>query len=135
VPLDAEKLPHQAEPLGGLLALLGALFDEDMRAVYVRGGLVSYESLLAGPFLYVPHDCVVPGALTVGDLGDVAAALAPRPLWLGELVDGVNQRVAKDTMKKALAGVQAAYTSARAAEQLRLGGEDLAGWMAKQLRR
>jgi cephalosporin-C deacetylase-like acetyl esterase len=135
VPLDTEKLPHQAEPLGGLLALLGALFDEDVRGVCVRGGLVSYESLLRGHFLYVPHDCVVPGALTVGDLGDVAAVLAPRPLWLGELVDGVNRRVSADTVQQALASARTAYRTARATEQLRLGDDDLAGWMIKQLRR
>src|SRR5258708_6300980 len=39
VPLDADRLPEQAEPLGGLLALFGALFDDDICAVYARGGL------------------------------------------------------------------------------------------------
>ena len=54
-------MPDQAEPLGGLLALLGGLFEDDVRAVAVRGGLVSYASLLDSPFFYVPHDAVVPG--------------------------------------------------------------------------
>src|SRR5262249_23523858 len=58
VPLDAEKFPDQAEPMGGLVGLLGALFEEDVRAVATRGGLVSYQSLLKSPFLYVPHDAV-----------------------------------------------------------------------------
>ena len=135
VPLGIDKLPHQAEPLGGLLALLGALFDEQVRAVCVRGGLVSYESLLQGQFLYVPHDCVVPRALTVGDLGDVAAALAPRPLGLGELVDGVNRRVSSDTAKKALAAALAAYQQAGAPKALQLGEEPLARWMLARLQK
>ena len=42
VPLDAAKMPDLAEPGCCLLALLGALFEEDVRAVYGRGGLVSY---------------------------------------------------------------------------------------------
>src|SRR5262249_33191361 len=79
VPLDANRLPDPAEPLGGLLSLLSALFDEDIRAVYARGGLASFRSLLDSPFCYVPHDAIIPGALTAGDMNDVAAALAPRP--------------------------------------------------------
>ncbi|HEX5272284.1 MAG TPA: acetylxylan esterase [Gemmataceae bacterium] len=93
VPLDAEKQPDLAEPLGGLLALFGALYEGDVKAVYVRGGLDGYRSVLRSPFVYVPHDIIVPGALTAGDLGDVAAALAPRPLRQEGLVDGQNRRV------------------------------------------
>jgi hypothetical protein len=37
VPLDVDPFPHLAEPLGGLLACFGALFEDDDRAVYVRG--------------------------------------------------------------------------------------------------
>src|SRR5262249_30231461 len=94
VPLDADPFPHFAEPLGGLLALLGGLFEESVRAVYVRGGLASYGALLESPFLYVPHDAIVPGAVAVGDLGQVASALAPRPIRLEGLVDGRNRPVA-----------------------------------------
>jgi hypothetical protein len=50
VPLDADPFPHQAEPLGGLLALFTALFEDGVRAVYVRGDLIGFESLLRGPF-------------------------------------------------------------------------------------
>ncbi len=91
VPLDADEFPDLAEPLGGTLALFGALFEDDVRAVHARGGLTGYQALLQCPFCYVPHDCIVPAALTAGDLCDVAAALAPRPLWLQGLVDGINR--------------------------------------------
>jgi hypothetical protein len=134
VPLDADKLPHQAEPLGGLLALLGALFDEDVRAVCVTGGLVSFASLLESPFLYVPHDVVVPGALTAGDLGDVAAALAPRPLRMGSLVDGQNRRVPADAAKKALAEALTAYRTADVAANIEVREEATAAWMLEKLR-
>ena len=93
VPLGVDEFPDLAEPLGGLLALFGGLFEDGVRAVYVRGGLTGYHSLLQSPFCYVPHDVVVPGALTAGDLCDVAAALAPRPLRLEGLVDGLNREV------------------------------------------
>src|SRR5207302_2413731 len=39
VPLDADPFPTAAEPLGGLLALLGTLHEDGVRAVYVHGGL------------------------------------------------------------------------------------------------
>src|SRR5262249_22748443 len=82
VPLDAQRLPQQSEPLGGLLALLGALFEKEVWAVSVEGGLVGYLSLLQGPFCYVPHDALVPDVFAAGDLCDLAAALAPRALRL-----------------------------------------------------
>src|SRR5262249_16295770 len=63
VPWDAPKTPHPAEPLGGLLALLGGLFDDGVAGVYVHGGLVNYLSMPDGPFCYVAPDTVVPGAL------------------------------------------------------------------------
>jgi hypothetical protein len=77
VPLDVDQ-PPQAEPMGGLVVLLAALGDKKIHAVYVRGGLVSFQSLLQSPFLHVPHDALLPGVLAAGDLPDVVAALAPR---------------------------------------------------------
>ena len=109
VPLDADKLPGQAEPLGQVLALFGALYEPDVKAVYARGGLAGYQMLLHGYFCYVPHDAVVPGALTAGDLGDVAALLAPRPVRLEGLVDGLNRRVSDEALAKAFEPTHAAY--------------------------
>ncbi len=109
VPLDAEKLPGQAEPLGELLALFGALFEPDVKAIYARGGLAGYQMLLHGYFCYVPHDAVVPGALTAGDLGDVAALLAPQPVRLEGLVDGLNRIVSNETLAKVFEPTHAAY--------------------------
>src|SRR5262249_2607613 len=118
VPWDAEKLPAQAEPLGGLLALLGALFEEQIAAVYVHGGLVNYITLLAGPFCYVPHDVIVPGAVPAGDLRYVAAALAPRPLRLQNLVDGRNRKPWVDIAADALEPAPTVYRAEGAAQRL-----------------
>jgi hypothetical protein len=120
VPLDAEKLPAQAEPLGGLLALFGALFEKDVRVVYVQGGLTGYQALLQGPFCYVPHDATVPGALTEGDLCDLAAALAPRPVRMEGLVDGLNQQVPGDRLTETFAPTRRAYQVLKAEARLQL---------------
>jgi hypothetical protein len=84
---------RQAEPLGGVLALLGALFEDLVAAVAVRRGLIGYLSLLDDPFIYVPSDAIVPDSAACGDLSDIAAALAPRPVLFG-LVDGRNVEAA-----------------------------------------
>ncbi|HMF19258.1 MAG TPA: hypothetical protein VKE98_18775, partial [Gemmataceae bacterium] len=139
VPLDAAKLPAQSEPLGGLLALFGALYEPDIKAVYARGGLAGYQSILQSPFCYVPHDAVLPGALTAGDLCDVAAALAPRPLRLEGLVDGLDQQVSDKALQQTYEPALAAYRTADAAKRLNvqreaLSQKQLAEWFVTQLK-
>jgi hypothetical protein len=138
VPLGVDDFPDLAEPLGGLLALFGALFEDGVRAVSVRGGLTGYHPLLQSPFCYVPHDALVPGALTAGDLCDVAAALAPRPLRLEGLVDGLNREVASDVLARTQGPVLAAYRALGAEPRLQLGGAEAVGpaarWISRQLR-
>lgn len=102
-PHDAEMLPRQSEPLGGLLALLGGLYEDDIGAVAVQGGLAGFDSLLQSPFCYVPHDAIVPGAIAAGDLSTVTETLSPRPVRLEGLVDGLNRRVSAAAPATALA--------------------------------
>jgi cephalosporin-C deacetylase-like acetyl esterase len=130
------EIQNQAEPLGGLLALLGSLYEENVHAVAVRGGLAAYVSILEGAFVYVPNDIIVPGILEVGDVADVAAALAPRPLLLEGLVDGRNQMLAEAELRDRMAGVRQSY-SASASNLLIRSTEkapDLAHWLVGQLR-
>jgi hypothetical protein len=137
VPPDASHQPETAEPLGGLLALLAGLFEDDLRAVYIRRGLVGYRSLLDSPFVYVPHDALVPGAIPAGDLCEVAAALAPCPLRLEQLVDGLDRAVSADTLRSTFAPTLAAYRAAAAADHFQLAVEPQelpsARWLLAQL--
>jgi hypothetical protein len=138
VPHGSDNRPHQPEPLGGLLAMLGALFDDDIRAVQVRGGLSSYQSALQGPCCYLPHDAAVPGVLTVGDLPELTAALAPRPLRLEALVDGLNRPVAGESLAAVLKPVRAGYSAAKADDRLQIVAtgskvESPDQWLVRQL--
>ena len=137
VPLGVEEFPDLAEPLGGLLALFGGLFEDGVRAVVVRGGLTGYHPLLQSPFCYVPHDVEVPGALTAGDLCDVAAALAPRPLRLEGLVDGLNREVPAEALAQTQGPALAAYRALGAEPRIQLGRaevrEPAARWILRQL--
>lgn len=133
--IGEETPPSQSEPLGGLLALFAALYEEDVRAVAARGTLAGYVSLLGDRYCYVPHDAVVPGALTAGDLCDVAAALAPRPLRLEGLVDGRNVRLPLPEIERRFEPALRAYK--QSPERLRLAAEpadDLAAWLAQTLK-
>lgn len=142
VPLDAEKQPRLTEPLGHLLALLAGLYEPDLAAVVsARGGLVSLASLLESPFPCVPHDVLVPGALLAGDLDDLSAAIVPRPMWLGGLVDHHNhpaeppgqegqRSLLPRTIKAARAGA-AMHFVIRPDDQ---PGPDLTAWMIERLK-
>jgi dienelactone hydrolase len=134
-PSDSDVELHKAEPMGALLALLAALFEEDMVAVVARRGLVGFASMLASHFHYVPHDVLVPGLLKTGDISDVAAALAPRPLCLEGLVDGRNRVVMQPQLNCWLAPVQQAY--AAHLDRLRISScmnEGVAAWLTTALR-
>ena len=51
-------------PAQPLHAYADAYREDPVKAVYAQGGLAGYQSVLQSPFLYVPHDALVPGALT-----------------------------------------------------------------------
>jgi hypothetical protein len=138
-PLLGEEEPSRpegipSEPLGGMLALFGALFEKGIAAVAARGTLAGYLSVLGDVYCYVPHDAIVPGALAAGDLCDVAAALAPCPLRIEGLVDGRNCRLQNAEVQRFFEPTFHAYREAE--EALMLCAEpagDLAAWLLHSL--
>jgi dienelactone hydrolase len=95
VPQDAPETPAIAEPGGALLALLAALYEDGVKAVYARGGLGDYDRLLSSAYLYAPHESVVPGAILASDVAILSRGLAPRAVRLDARVTGLNQLVAE----------------------------------------
>ncbi len=91
---------RQAEPLGSFLAILTALYEENVNAVACRGGLISFSSVLEDNFCEIPQDVIVPGFLEVTDLEGMVSTIAPRPVLLAELVNGLNKKVPLSVMKK-----------------------------------
>jgi hypothetical protein len=136
VPRDSDDdLPPQAEPLGGLLALLVALYEAPVRAVYARGGLVTFRSVLQGHLVLIPHDMVVPAVLTAGDLPDLAALLAPCPIQLAGLVDGLNRPVEHARLREAYRVADDAYAAQHASDALIVlpGGSPPGEWLLRRL--
>lgn len=137
VPYTEARRPTQSEPLGGLLALLGALYEDDVRAVLVRGGLSDYHSVLDAPFTYLPFDAVVPGVLAVGDLPDLAGTLAPRPCRIEGSVDGTNRRVPADRLARTYSPTAAVYKVAGQPSRLLVESKiapPIADWLTAALR-
>lgn len=93
VPHTAENRPRSPEPLGGLLALLAALYEPEVRGVYAHRGLASYASALRDPGCFLPHDVVIPGAMVAGDVVVLVRGLAAREVVLHESVDSLNRLV------------------------------------------
>jgi hypothetical protein len=81
---------------------------------------------------------MIPGALATGDLCDVAAALAPRPLRLEGLVDGQNRLLSADALRETYATAHEAYRLVKRDRRLVLdskavSGKEVARWLQQQL--
>jgi hypothetical protein len=134
VPHNVDGGPRESEPLGALLALLGGLFEDNLRAVYAAGGLNNYHGVLTHFAVLIPHDSSVPGALTAGDLCDLAGGLAPQPLRLEALVDHLNRGVSLSEMQRAYAPAMQAYAAAPRAISFAETRSSPAAWLVQQLR-
>lgn len=95
VPHAIDSRPTLVEPTGQLLALLAALFDDDVRWVLACGGLTSFQSVLDRPTVHVPQDALIPDFLTLGDVSDLAQLLPRDSVRLAALRTSGNQAVSE----------------------------------------
>lgn len=132
VPYDNNvKLPRQSEPMGGTLALLGGrIGGTRVKGIYVRGGLVSFASLLDSPFCYFPHDAVIPGSVVYDntDIRNLASYYGQKSLRMEGLVDGLNRRVDQQTLEKTF-GISATVRAEPSSDV------EVAAWLAAQFKK
>ena len=130
------EIQQQGEPLGGLLAVLGALYTPNVRVIAVRNGLAAYASILDSAFDYIPADVIVPGFLEVGDLADVEATLAPTPMLLEDPIDARDRLVPERELKSQLLPLYEAYskTSANLSVRSGDGASQISEWLASRLK-
>ncbi|MGH9665258.1 MAG: alpha/beta hydrolase family protein, partial [Bryobacteraceae bacterium] len=121
---------YTSEPLGGVLVLVTALYEDDVRAIVASRGLISYVSVLKDRFAYVPQDVIVPGILESADIPDIVAALRPRGVRIESAVDGRNRALTRAEMEEELGAVHEAPSTVMTVEHP--GGPDTAAWMAAQ---
>jgi hypothetical protein len=129
------NVQFQADPMGAHLALLAGLFEPEITAIAVRGGLSGYLAVEASPFTYTPMDVVVPGILQVGDVADIASAIAPHPLLVEAIVDGRNIRLDDQGAAAALGPAAERYESLNRRSMLlvRSEPESPATWLVERL--
>lgn len=98
--------------------LHAALLDPALRWLVLVRPLVSYRSVVLNRHYTVPFWSAVPNVLDGYDLPDLAAALAPRKLWMLEIQDQLERRAPRETVEAELSVVRAAYERAGAGTQL-----------------
>ena len=143
VPRRIDGEPAQSEPGGMLLSLLAAVYDEQLAAVSVSGGVLSFVDVLRHSRVQIPHDVVIPGLLNVADVVDLLQVCSRQPVRLSNLVDAGNRAIpAKSAIAQlhasGLKAVDTAGGRSASAESSRLTvaneGDETVVWLLEQLR-
>ncbi len=96
------------------VVLHAAALNFRVKAVTIDGGLVSWENVVRTPISHNQLANVVPGALKVYDLPDLATSIAPRPLTIRNPVDAAGKPLSKEAAEEVYKGVREAYKKANA---------------------
>jgi cephalosporin-C deacetylase-like acetyl esterase len=80
----------------GPVALHAAALDRRVSKLTLEKSLISWQNVVETPISYNQFTNVVPGALRVYDLPDLAAMIAPRPLTIREAVDALGRPVGRE---------------------------------------
>jgi hypothetical protein len=102
----------------GVDLLHAAALDSRFTGVIIEEGMVSYQAIARTPIHYDIYDLTLPGILAKYDLPDLIAALAPRPVWLVNLMSPVNKAVFRNEVESTYEYSVSAYAAAGAASKL-----------------
>jgi dienelactone hydrolase len=100
------------------VVLHAAALDPRITEVTLEEGVISWSAVARTPVTKLVLTNVVPGALTVYDLLDLAAAIAPRPLTIKNPVDPAGKPVSQAALEETYSSARAAYKAANAADKL-----------------
>jgi len=115
-----------ARGMPGVELLHAAALEPRFGGVVVEESLVSYEAVARAPIHRGIFEAVVPGVLGRYDLPDLAAALAPRPVWLLNLRSPAGGPVSRKEVEKVYAHA-AAQPGAKLYVRSRREGEGILG--------
>ncbi|HEY7428512.1 MAG TPA: acetylxylan esterase [Gemmataceae bacterium] len=108
----------------GPAALHAAALEPRIKRLTLADALVSWSAVVRTPISHNQLTNVVPGALAVYDLPDLAASMAPRPLTIRKPADPTGKPLAQATADDAYRAVRAAYAKARVEKQLVIAAEE-----------
>jgi cephalosporin-C deacetylase-like acetyl esterase len=107
----------------GLAALHAAALEPRVKRLTLEGALVSWSAVVRTPVSHDQLTNVVPAALAVYDLPDLAALVAPRPLTIRKPADPTGKPLNRSAADDAYKLVRAAYAKAEAEKQFVVAGE------------
>jgi cephalosporin-C deacetylase-like acetyl esterase len=107
--VDADRIYGFGKEGGAPPLLYAATLDERIKKIALEGMLVSYQSIITRRIHRQVLEHVVNGALRFYDFPDLAAALAPRPVWIINGVDPIGHPVDLAEMKRQYAASTAAF--------------------------
>jgi len=103
-----------------LPALLAAALDPRVAGVSCAGCLVSFVGHGEKPWSGVPMGLLAPNILDVGDVGHLAALVAPRPLVISSAVEPEGGLASQDRIHREFAFTRSVYELMGASERLSL---------------
>ncbi|MCS6849751.1 MAG: acetylxylan esterase [Gemmataceae bacterium] len=114
------SVPIHVHAIGaaGPIALHAAVLERRISRLTLERSLISWSAVVRSPISFNQLTNVVPGALEVYDLPDLAALVAPRPLTIRAAVDPRHQPVTQAELEAAYRPCRSAYQSAGAADRL-----------------
>jgi cephalosporin-C deacetylase-like acetyl esterase len=135
--VDAERIGVVGKGNGGVLALFLAVLEPRAGKLALEGSFLSYMAIARARYHEDLTGAIVPGVLRDFDLPDLAAALAPRPLWIADPRSPTGARLAPDLALGEYAPAARAYQRAGAGEAFRIlqrpegwaFGEVYAAWL------
>jgi cephalosporin-C deacetylase-like acetyl esterase len=110
---------------GGPVVLHAAALEGRIARVRLERLLTSWTAVAETPLGRDQLTQVVPGALALYDLPELAATLAPRPLTIHAAVGPLGRVVSREALEQVYAATRTGYERAKASEKLKLeAGEE-----------
>ncbi len=135
--IDAERISIVGRGRGALSAVLAASFDDRLGCVVADEFLTSL--VFDEEFIDIGLDYLIPRILTVADMPQLLAHVAPRPLLVSNPVDGRRRAVAVDECRRQLQYTAATYDVFGASDKLQVSRtkaeeivRDFANWLQTQ---
>jgi hypothetical protein len=107
--VDPRRIAVLGKGNGGILALVLAALEPRIEKAAVEGTVLSYLEIARAPYHEGLTAAFVPGVLLDFDLPDLAAALAPRPLWIVDPRTPTGALVTTDRARNEYAPATRAY--------------------------